>query len=492
MKRILTTGILLLLVLSPGFSQEKPAGGFVHLIEVGSFPYFAPNYLVITNTNEIVAEITLEGKYSERSFRPYSASDDVSLGAIILEINGVSAEGMDKNTFYDILDHSGKEVSLRLRGYKIGRRNGDLHREYNVVLTPLATLSDDKYVFGGFEFVNTEWKSYPFKDQTLAENRHTKANYISRYDRDFDFSKVKTYDYVILSEDNPLLDKEIVDQLSLLSLKRDQENPDIVVSVTRNADESIVTNYVPPTSHVVNEGSVITPYYNYLTRQTEYITENKSRIVREGGYTVNTTTADTYLEITVLDASKLNDPRQRYAPVVWNCVCKEHFTNPKEAFSVAETIKEQAKDMGGPLFDNLVIERKYGSDLNVGGYIPEEDQKYVWAIPLGASDTDYWNPPQRDKWAYLVGRNGVLIHVLEGSIAQQMGLVAGDKYLYSVDEYNGKRRKYSTADMMTDTYFSKSKYESTSIVVSRNGKKLEFEVPAGLMTFRRERLAEPE
>lgn len=112
-------------------------------------------------------------------------------------------------------------------------------------------------------------------------------------------------------------------------MHRVEKKPEILFTISRNANESINTTYVPPSSRTINVGSKTTAQYNYLTKQNEYTTRQKYQTITEGGYTKETVINDLFLEIAALDVNKLNDTNITYPPIVWIGTIKRHVINPK-------------------------------------------------------------------------------------------------------------------------------------------------------------------
>ncbi len=149
-------------------------------------------------------------------------------------------------------------------------------------------------------------------------------------DSEVDFQNYYTYD-IMVTGDDPLVDKNILETFCKSGLfsryQRDEENPDLIVCLARSAEESISSTYVPPTTQVVNEGSFVQPVYNYITRSTSYVIKQHNREKRTEGYTQTTTNSNINLEITVLDAKKLNAPGQKTAPILWQMKYSQNITN---------------------------------------------------------------------------------------------------------------------------------------------------------------------
>lgn len=145
-----------------------------------------------------------------------------------------------------------------------------------------------------------------------------------------DFYDYSTYDILITGND-PLVDEKIINMFcssGLLSqMRRDEENPDIIICLSKSASESISSTYVPPTTSVVNTGSTTRPVYNYITRTVSYETKQHNRYEHTEGYTQTTTATSIHLEFSILDAKKMNDPNQRTAPIIWQMIYNRNVAN---------------------------------------------------------------------------------------------------------------------------------------------------------------------
>lgn len=221
-------------------------------------------------------------------------------------------------------------------------------------------------------------------------------------DEEIDFSVYKTYDFVITGDD-PLLDKAILDKfvesgLLFSHMERDEHNPDLLVTISKNADESITSTYVPPTTDVIHTGSTIRPVYSTLTERTTYVTTNNYRYRTREGYTKETSNTDIYLEISILDAKKAMDTSCKYAPIVWQMIYNRHVVD--RAFQIKDEYLSVATWNKYPFTKNLYAK----STLHVLGVEFSGD--------------------------------GTVMCVMPGSPADEIGFEVGDKLL-SID---GKRK----------------------------------------------------
>lgn len=427
-------------------AQGDLPGGFKHIIEVGQYPDYGKGYLTITDDNGVGIEkngVSIWNFYTYEYVDEYKDNIDARLyqGELILEVDGVSAAGWTKEQFYNKVDNRHDVITLKIRGKSKEKGIYD----YTTKIRPLYELPDSVKVFGNI-FAT-------ISGQTTAERRKVNltkdTSFEERIDEDFDFFSCMYYDYLLNSSD-PILDKELLKKIHI-GMERNDSAPDLLLTIARDANESINTTYIPPSSRVVNEGSVTHTQYNYLTKRNDYITRQNNRVIHEGGYTQETKTADIFLEIADLDAKRINDPNINYPPVVWKATAKRHVLNP--SFSLNTELEAFASRMTLPLTDRSVW----------------AEQK-IYA-PVGIS----WGED-----------HFVLQNVVAGSRAERIGLMPGDiivkaevpsKYLQKIVKKNFKKQGWGALYCYP--------YETYSIVVLRDGNKMNLTLqPASILAFR--------
>ena len=172
-------------------------------------------------------------------------------------------------------------------------------------------------------------------------------------DSGFDWFHAVKYDLIPRPEDPltdlVLLQRSFVESLSLTkqteqvlsySFIRDEEDPDIVITLSKNANQTITTTYVPPSYTVVNTGSFTTPKYSFLKDKfLGYETQQANQIIKSGDYNVTTVNAAVFLEISVLDAKKMLLESQKYPPVIWKGSFENYYDR---AIKKEEVIREKA------------------------------------------------------------------------------------------------------------------------------------------------------
>ena len=261
-------------------------------------------------------------------------------GTVILTVDGVSTRGMTEEEFYRLLDGSENHV-LGCRGTGL---SFDLHfrtrqapewvRLLDLAHWPSTARCDDSQLAGMFQQLMTEkCSSRSLLEETekqLEQSRSQGKGEILRFwDSDIDWEQFHTYDFVLMGND-PLMDKEIMEVFArqfFPYLVRDTDDPDLLVMIARDKDESLQATYVPPTTTVISDGRTTRRVYNWTRTDYHYETREHSHVERSGGYTQTTVLTDLYLELSLLDAKRLRDSAQRVPPIVYQLKFNRHVTD---------------------------------------------------------------------------------------------------------------------------------------------------------------------
>lgn len=251
-----------------------------NLIEVQRFKQWGHDYLTVTNTWNGIYATAIDGELPP-------------LLSVVTEIMGESTQNMSVNKFQEIL-HENQQVTIKY----IHKENG---RNINKVST--LTTKKDYFLAEGVE--------------TTAPLKPNSINIFS--DSDVDFFEYNTFDFKI-DGDDPLTDKEILERISLVfegrGMKRNTDNPDLVLSITKSLQQTTNSVYVPETKQVVNTGSTTSLQRNIFTGKNYVATQQHNTVVTSGGYTHTNVSATFHLVLTIMDGEKLrNDPTS--LPVVW-------------------------------------------------------------------------------------------------------------------------------------------------------------------------------
>ncbi len=236
-----------------------------HLIEVKRYNDWGRDYLTVVDWNYVYD--SKENVLWTTTFKTDSLPPNT--GCLVTQINGESTKNMSESDFYQILDNSEKVKLTTLE------RNGRISEH---TLTPRDTLPTILRKCN----ITTERRNNSFGSLTGGEKRlkeietqcvRANCSFTELVDNDFDWFYAKTYDFYIIGND-PLTDKAILEKLAeqLYDMTRDTENPDVLLTVAKSADESVQSTYIPPTSRTINLGSTTRTRYNYLTKRNDYIT----------------------------------------------------------------------------------------------------------------------------------------------------------------------------------------------------------------------------
>lgn len=452
MKKLLLLFALLGCIALQTRAQGTLPGGFKHIIEVGRYTDYGKGYLTITDDNAVGFEKYGDNRiyydyYTYEYVDEYKDNEDAHFhnGHLILEVDGVSAEGWTKEDFYRKVEGRRDVITLKIRS----RKEGSSFYEFETKIRPLYVLPDNVKVFGNV-FATVAGRRTADRRKNGGLTSDTSFEELS--DEDFDFFNCRTFDYLITSND-PLLDKAIFKELSTWNWQRDEKNPDILFTIARDANESISTTYVPPSSRVVNEGSKTTARYNYITKQNDYITTQKNRTIYEGGYTQETRTVDIFLEIAALDVKRINDPAMTYPPIVWKATGKRHVVNPSSSFNLKKELEAYASWMAPPPEDRIITA-----------------DRTVYA-PVG-----------------IVFQGDTVLEVAPYSRAERAGILPGDRLLKIIKEDGHKVAKkiiknngWKAVEGDYGYYLSKT----LNIEVLRNGQKVKLTLqPVSTHVFR--------
>ena len=224
----------------------------------------------------------------------------------IISINGQNTEEIDPANIYPILN--GRDGKVTLRMHSIVQDT-----DYTLQYTPVNLNKrgfDETYenLNGVFVFSQANIDKAKSINLFLDENIADWSQY----------RKIS----VLLSSSDPLLEKEFA-QTALEYLKQsrfpfiiDDEDPDLILKVSFDENESVTTTYVPQTTTYIDQGS-----NTYVTRGKYGIYVNSfkrsPKKITEGGYTHEDVSNRHFLEIALLDARKMLDPNQTVPPIVW-------------------------------------------------------------------------------------------------------------------------------------------------------------------------------
>jgi len=295
-----------------GYAQWAPPFKMEIIPEYADFP-------VITNTfnHKFYTTLSINGVKAK-------GSEDLPLLGVVIHINGES----DPANFDHVI---AVNDTLNLSICNSYHGNTISVSEYTIL------QKDNQFGWGDIPQIENRYIDCRWDGKT-SRGENTNANNPNRLPAgirvqavdSIKFNKICTYDIMITGND-PLTDQKILETFCnsgyFGELTRDEENPDIIVTVSKNANETFSSTYVPPTTQVVNAGSITRPVYNYITRRTSYVTTQQNQYIQSGGYNQDNLNTNIFLEFTILDAKKINDPKQSTPPIIWQMTYNRNVTN---------------------------------------------------------------------------------------------------------------------------------------------------------------------
>lgn len=270
-----------------------------------------------------------------------------SLYSVVLKVDGINAKSWTERMFYDaVRDGEVHEIELE-------SRDGVVY----IVKIDDSYIPSFKELLRETQYSQSSDKIQTNKGMSFYENAmfltnlyFKKGNLSIQWDKDVDWSKYKTFDLALRGSD-PLTDKmlfEIISKRLLDSgMQRDTENPDIIITISKKANESISYAYVPPTTKVVTTGSHTRRVYNWVGQFEGYQTSHDSEVITEGGYERELAQTSIFYEVCMLDASKLD---RKVAPIIFQ-LKYDMTTNTKE--KVVEVYKILSSMVAAPMWGTL-------------------------------------------------------------------------------------------------------------------------------------------
>jgi hypothetical protein len=182
--------------------------------------------------------------------------------------------------------------------------------ERNDLINRINELKIYKQHSDWWKWCETSYKEYDF----LSDNNVF-------IDTETDFTKYCTFDFDYSDTENPAQEKKIsfilAEQLERIGLKRDKENPDIIIYLSTFVGKK--EQYVPPTQELRTRYNT---EYNIFTKKWE--TRQYVGTETRGGYT-NTSFLHS-LKVVFCDAEKLRtDTKSKVPPIIWQGEYEREF-----------------------------------------------------------------------------------------------------------------------------------------------------------------------
>lgn len=266
-----------------------------HALEVRRIPNWAPEYLTVVNN------------WENLYFTPSPST--LKCLSVITEINGQSTADMEPQDFYAILD-----------------------RETNITLTYMTKIRGENKTFTQqLKKRKGQLEAY-FTDYLYLYKKYTYTTLMS--DNDYDLFQYNTYDF-LLDGDDDITDKGIMQEyakrLEERGLKRDNSNPDLLLYLSKNANKSIETVYVPKivtstSSHSTtrSSGSTVYGWYSAWGSGRTVTDGTTTTTTRDVGGRRNIVNGHLFLQFSVLIAKNMD---QKHPPIAWQFTFDTHVSN---------------------------------------------------------------------------------------------------------------------------------------------------------------------
>lgn len=336
MKKLILLLAVLVLPIGRGITAEAAEPN--HLMDIGTAPGWGNNVVYWNGsigfyndskpTVEYIRSLLTHPTREDMDdfFRPTSPL--ICIGSWIIAIDGVVVNDMEKRIY---THHSELYRRLESKGPHTIRLGHPFKGEYEVVTTGTIPAW---MTAQGFHPLTCRWTNRGHGRSTYPSNVKI------RMDENVDWKKFKTFDYVITSND-VLLERDllakIASKFAKAGMKRDEENPDIVFSIVKDANQSIDYTYVPKTEQQVMTGSESKAIYGWKGSYLGSVTSNQYKTVTSGGYTQKTASTSAYLEVNVLETSRIGE---KVIPLIWQM--KYHYNANAEVD--VEKVYENAID----------------------------------------------------------------------------------------------------------------------------------------------------
>ena len=371
------------------------------------------------NAREYIVSLLDSPTKADQSLFYDPADEDIYTGSRVLAVDGMDAKGWSPDRFYSAIDGTYRHT-LKQEHPGVGVYEVTLGRDLPAWMTA-----------AGFHPGNCIWKNSSYNQ--LPDG------YKIRMDKDVNWRGYKTYDYYF-SSDDVLADKELFETICKElevhgGLKRNEENPDIVFTIVKDANQSIDYTYVPETIEHVQTGSSSCPVYGWKGQYLGSVTTNNLQTYKSGGYTQKTATTTAYLEIDILEASRLG---QKTLPLIWQL--KFNYNQNKEA-DIDKLYSNAVTWFDWPIY----TERQQKTSITNTRYFYGNIPLYDFGIVLGADATVLGVDPKSDVVKDSGIKVGDVVKALDVTRSRSFNTKStGYKYSGSISvERNGQNKNLS-------------------------------------------------
>ncbi len=453
--------LCLCLVCMSAVSAERPRP-----FEVKRLQSWAPEYLTVMTVyriNDIKTHNLTDCPVKKGCIwmDVLEGADNFGPTTIIMSINGQDAKNMSEETFYAIVaqkDEHEMQVCSAEKGFGYDKPFTVRFRIKEPPAWMQACLPISQEAFLRGEDVPGLTKS-----MTPAQKRNKKASDNNKelgieintyFDKDFDWFSIQTYDFIPTAD--PAIDRKLQEAFAseFPRLTRDTKNPDVLIRLTKDEQQSVNSTYVPPTVQVVSNGSTTQRVYNYITKDYSYQTQQNNRIIREGGYVETTRDENLYLEIVMLDTKRIE---QTIPPIVYQFKFKRHVVN--RTFDLEEEYIKMISWVTDPFKINN--EREWRISAYEGKFVYAKENKEKEKYDYYTNTLENWSYRY-----YRVSSTGLANPTSLGQNLLQEGDIIEEEWYGNYSSTN----HYSASDKIVIRNGKKIKKKNQSIYQSRKGK----------------------
>ncbi len=330
-----------------------------------------------------------------------------------------------------------------------------------------------------------------FSQQRLDYNSSEHGTHIL-YDKSIqDYGKYRRIAFIPTSDD-PMIEKEYAEmaldnlQANGFPLIYDEENPDLILTIAFNEDQQVTSTYVPQTTTYIDQGSRT---YIHGRKNHIYVNSFKKapRRVREGGYTHRDVENSHFLEVSVLDAHRMQDSSQTTPPIIWQFRYKKTLNKPFPLRAAVPKLMAACRAFPG---DNIFVDPTFlysgicweNGNKSIVSYVYEESPASRLGLQPGDEilKIDGQTAIQNYIHAWKNGRNNRSLktdHVLNFKKQSWYNMVK--RSMVPMSQYNSYNIPsptqffdYTTTSFTPDIF---NKSTSHVIEIKRNGKKMQLE-----------------
>lgn len=353
---------------------------FGQTFNISNLNWWNPDYLTVTdcgvlnfyqqvshhrliNVADGVEKRVKEAFPEMSDFQINSRTWDVGLMWTLVKVDGKEAKGISKDEFYNyISDNKPHQYEWMLPDGSLFTTNGLGWNQPQFVKNLMIDWNVDK-------------------DKTayhLGDIDQNEVGFKVLIDWSVDWAKKRKYDLRIVGN-NPLVDKEILKEFEkniAQCMQRDSDNPDVILTISYDAKNSIAYTYIPPKTEYIPSGTTTRKVYNWVGLDPRYESQTHYETIHHQGYNQETNTSELFLEICMLDASRLNESTP---PIIYQATVNK--TSPTKV-DLLEAAKRHAGFFNHPIWYKWNV-----SELRMDTQIP---YAATWGFSLNESSFSWF------------------------------------------------------------------------------------------------------